>query len=106
MLLHLKHVSQRIFVFSPLDGRLKFATIISPQALRKIIPETCKAIYEALKHDYLKVRKLFICTCDGGEGEAAGAATILYVSKFSFMNVFLFQRSTEMCNRLYLVLQY
>ena len=41
---------------------LKFATIISPQALGKIIPETCKAIYEALKHDYLKVRKLYICT--------------------------------------------
>jgi len=33
---------------------LKFATIISPQALGKIIPETCKAIYEALKHDYLR----------------------------------------------------
>jgi len=41
---------------------LKFATIISPQALGKIIPEMCKAIYEALKHDYLKVRKLYICT--------------------------------------------
>jgi len=41
---------------------LKFATIISSQALGKIIPETCKAIYEALKHDYLKVRKLYICT--------------------------------------------
>jgi hypothetical protein len=40
----------------------KFATIISPQALGKIIPEMCKAIYEALKHDYLKVRKLYICT--------------------------------------------
>ena len=39
---------------------LKFATIISPQAFGKIIPETCKAIYEALKHDYLKVRKLYI----------------------------------------------
>jgi hypothetical protein len=37
---------------------LKFAMIISPQALGKIIPETCKAIYGALKHDYLKVRKL------------------------------------------------
>jgi len=33
-----------------------------PQALDKIIPETCKAIYEALKHEYLKVRKLYICT--------------------------------------------
>jgi hypothetical protein len=41
---------------------LKLATIVSPQALRKIIPETCKAIHEALKHDYLKVRKLYICT--------------------------------------------
>ena len=36
---------------------LKFATFVSPQALGKIIPETCKAIYEALKHGYLKVRK-------------------------------------------------
>ena len=33
---------------------LKFAMIISPQALGKIIPEMCKAIYEALKHDYLR----------------------------------------------------
>ena len=41
---------------------LKFAAIISPQALGKIIPETCKAIYEALNHYYLKVRKLYICT--------------------------------------------
>ena len=41
---------------------LKFATIISPQALGKIIPETCKAMYEALKRDYLKVRKLYMCT--------------------------------------------
>ncbi|KDR14293.1 hypothetical protein L798_11884 [Zootermopsis nevadensis] len=28
---------------------LKFAMIISPQALGKIIPETCKTIYKALK---------------------------------------------------------
>jgi len=41
---------------------LKFATIVSPQVLVKIIPETCKAIYEALKQDYLKVRKLYLCT--------------------------------------------
>jgi hypothetical protein len=41
---------------------LKFATIISPQALGKIIPEMCTAIHEALKHEYLKVRKLYICT--------------------------------------------
>ncbi|PNF18923.1 hypothetical protein B7P43_G18066, partial [Cryptotermes secundus] len=33
---------------------LKFATIKSPQALDKIIPETCKAIYKALKQEYLK----------------------------------------------------
>lgn len=36
---------------------LKFRTGISPQALSKIIPETCKAIYDALKKDYLKVSK-------------------------------------------------
>jgi hypothetical protein len=41
---------------------LKFAMIISPQSLGKIIPEICKAVYKALKHDYLKVRKLYICT--------------------------------------------
>ncbi|XP_028138355.1 uncharacterized protein LOC114332779 [Diabrotica virgifera virgifera] len=34
---------------------LKFKTGISPQALSKIIPETCKAIYDALKTNYLKV---------------------------------------------------
>jgi hypothetical protein len=37
---------------------LKFATIISPQALGKIIPET----YKAINQEYLKVRKLYICT--------------------------------------------
>ena len=36
---------------------IKFAAIISPQALAKSF-QTCKAIYEAVKHDYLKVRKL------------------------------------------------
>jgi len=34
---------------------LKFSTIMSPQALRKIIPETCRAIYKVLK-EYCKVR--------------------------------------------------
>ena len=33
---------------------LKFTAIISPQALGKIIPETCRAIYKVLK-DYCKV---------------------------------------------------
>lgn len=35
---------------------LKFSTIISPQALSAIIPETCEAIYKVLHKDYLKVR--------------------------------------------------
>jgi len=40
---------------------LKF-TIISPQALSSIIPETCEAIYEVLSKKYLKVIKtLNIC---------------------------------------------
>lgn len=39
---------------------LKFSTIISPQALGYIIPETCEAIYKVLHKDYLKVRKLFL----------------------------------------------
>lgn len=38
---------------------LKFSTIISPQALGRIIPETCKAIYKSLKGEFLKVRMRF-----------------------------------------------
>ena len=41
---------------------LKFATIISPQPLGKIILETCNSMHEALKHDYLEVRKLYKMT--------------------------------------------
>lgn len=37
---------------------LEFTTIISKQALSKIIPETCKAVYNVLKTEYLKVNKL------------------------------------------------
>nr|CAI5839350.1 unnamed protein product [Callosobruchus analis] len=33
---------------------LKYSAIISPQALGKIIPETCDAIYRVLQKDYLK----------------------------------------------------
>ncbi|KAK3788233.1 hypothetical protein RRG08_029029 [Elysia crispata] len=33
---------------------LKFTTCISPQALSKIIPETCRAIYQVLAPQYLK----------------------------------------------------
>lgn len=40
-------------------SNVKFPTIISPQALGHIIPETCKAIYDLLRNKYLKVR-LFI----------------------------------------------
>lgn len=36
---------------------LKFTTLISPQSLGKIIPETCSAIFEVLKNDYMKVGK-------------------------------------------------
>lgn len=35
---------------------LQYSTIISKPALSKIIPETCDAIYSALKDTYLKVR--------------------------------------------------
>lgn len=38
---------------------LKFTCAISPQLLRKIIPETCSAIYEALQNEYLKVNSFF-----------------------------------------------
>ena len=34
---------------------LKFSAAISPQAVGVIIAETCAAIYEVLKKDYLKV---------------------------------------------------
>lgn len=34
---------------------LKFTTAISPQALSKLIPETCSAIYTVLEREYLKV---------------------------------------------------
>ena len=37
---------------------LKFSTGISSQALGKIIPETCQAIYESLRYEYLKVSKI------------------------------------------------
>lgn len=37
---------------------LKYSTIISPQALGKIIPETCEAIYKVLRKDYLQVRTI------------------------------------------------
>ena len=36
---------------------LKFSCLISPQTLGRIIPETCNAIYEVLKKDYMKVSK-------------------------------------------------
>jgi len=35
---------------------LQYSTRISKQSLSIIIPETCDAIYEALKDDYMKVR--------------------------------------------------
>lgn len=34
---------------------LKFSTLISPQSLCYIIPETCSAIYKVLKDKYMKV---------------------------------------------------
>ena len=42
---------------------LKFSCAISPQALGKIIPETCIAIYKTLHKDFIKVSLLryFIC---------------------------------------------
>lgn len=36
---------------------LKFSTIISPQLLGQLIPETCREIYNVLSKDYLKVSK-------------------------------------------------
>jgi len=34
---------------------LKYSTIISPQSLSTIIPETCEAIYTVLHEEYLNV---------------------------------------------------
>ena len=39
---------------------LKFSAAISPQALGHIIPDTCKAIWQALHKEYLKVSIYFI----------------------------------------------
>ena len=39
---------------------LKFTTCISPQALGRIIPETCQAIYQCLVEEYMKVGKITI----------------------------------------------
>jgi hypothetical protein len=39
----------------------KFTTLISPQALAWIIPETCKFIHSVLKEQYSKVRNKYIC---------------------------------------------
>lgn len=36
---------------------LEFTTIVSKSSLSRIIPETCNAIYQVLKKDYLKVNK-------------------------------------------------
>ncbi|KAJ8971539.1 hypothetical protein NQ317_014971 [Molorchus minor] len=36
---------------------LKFSTVISPQSLCYIIPDTCSAIYKVLKNIYMKVSK-------------------------------------------------
>jgi hypothetical protein len=35
---------------------LRFPAVISPQGLSLIIPEICKAIYEEIKEEYLRVR--------------------------------------------------
>ena len=36
---------------------LKFSTVISPQSLGRIIPETCDAIYKVLQPNYLMVSR-------------------------------------------------
>jgi hypothetical protein len=46
---------------------LKFSTGISPQSLGKIIPETCSAIFHALRGQYLKVTHFF-CSKSGKLG--------------------------------------
>jgi len=58
---------------------LKFSTIMSPQALGKIVPETCRAIYKVLK-EYYKVRvynvKNMIMYCYGQSNSFIEICTI------------------------------
>jgi hypothetical protein len=42
---------------------LIFSVSISAQALGKIIPETCQAIYMVLRDKYCKVSATFNCNC-------------------------------------------
>lgn len=42
------------------QSSLQYSTLISRQTLGRIIPETCRAIYSALKNEYMKVRYLFV----------------------------------------------
>lgn len=39
---------------------LKFTTIISPQSLGQIIPECCRAIYQVLCREYMKVSRIIL----------------------------------------------
>lgn len=41
---------------------LKFSCVISAQALGEIIPDTCEAIYQALKGEYIKVSTATLLT--------------------------------------------
>lgn len=42
---------------------LKFVTCISPQSLRVIIPETCRAIFQCLAKDYMRVSWMIMIFC-------------------------------------------
>jgi hypothetical protein len=43
---------------------LKFSTGISAPSLSRLIPETCKAIYDVLKTEYMKVGNRDDCSCN------------------------------------------
>ena len=50
-----------LFLISGLSySRLQFETRISVSSLSSIIPETCKAIFQSLKDDFMKVSSIII----------------------------------------------
>jgi hypothetical protein len=44
---------------------LKFSTGTSPQSLGKIVPETCSAIFHALRGQYLQATHILFCSKSG-----------------------------------------
>ena len=71
---------------------LKFSTGISPQSLGKIIPETCSAIFHAMRGQYLKVTCFVVLFIFGG-GSKSGKSVGPWGSMPPEMYI-TFQRAT------------